>query len=74
MNRYDELNKELKRERDLVAKKNTKTNAEVDKLQKKISLKKYKRDIYCKKHNDVIADLTDLIENEVERINKDYEN
>jgi hypothetical protein len=72
MNKYDKLNKDLKKERDLVAKKNTQTNAEVDKLLKKIALKKHNRNIFCKKHNDRINDLVDLIENEVERINKDY--
>lgn len=72
MNKYDRLNKELKKERDLISKKNTSANAKVDKLQKRISLIKYKKEIYCNAHNDIIQDLTDLIENEVERINKDY--
>lgn len=72
MNRYDKLNKQLKHQRDLVSKKNTHANARVDKLQKKISLIKYRKEIFCNKHNDVINDLTDLIKNEVERINKDY--
>lgn len=74
MNKYDKLNKQLKKERDLISKKNTSVNSKVDKLQKQISLIKYKKEIFCKKHNDTINDLTDLIENEVERINKDYEN
>ena len=72
MNKYDKLNKELKKERDLIYKKNTISNARVDKLQKKIALIKYKKEIFCNAHNDTINDLTDLIENEVERINKDY--
>lgn len=72
MNRYDKLNKQLKHQRDLVFKKNTNANARVDKLQKKILLIKYRKEIFCNKHNDVINDLTDLIKNEVERINKDY--
>ena len=72
MNRYDKLNKLLKHQRDLVSKKNTYSNAKVEKLQKRISLIKYNKEIFCNSHNEIINDLTDLIENEVERINKDH--
>lgn len=73
MNKYDKLNKDLKKQRDLISRKNTKANAKVEKLQKRISYIKYVKEIYCNKHQDIITDLVDLIENEVTRINKDYE-
>lgn len=73
MNKYDKLNKNLKKQRDLISRKNTKVNAKVEKLQKRISYIKYAKEIYCNKHQDIITDLVDLIENEVTRINKDYE-
>ena len=71
--KYDTLNANLKKERGLINKKNTKAANLITKLQSKISRIKYERDIYCKKHNNTIIDLNSLIENEVRRINKDYE-
>lgn len=73
-NRYDNLNAKLKRERDLINKKNTKVNNKVDALKKKIDKLKYDRDIYCKIHNNTIIDFNSLIDNEVARIDKDYSN
>lgn len=71
--KYDKLNANLKRERDLINKKNSKASNLIAKLQFKISKIKYERDIYCNKHNNTIIDLNSLINNEVGRINKDYE-
>lgn len=73
MNRYDTLRKKQKKARDLITRKNTRANNQIDRLQKRIAMIKYNRDIYCKKHNNRITDLTSLIENEVTRINKDNE-
>lgn len=72
VSKYDKLKAKLKRERDLISKKNTKASNLISKLQNKIAKVKYDRDIYCVKHNNSIMDLNSLIYNEVKRIKKDY--
>ncbi len=71
--KYDKLKSNLKKERDLINKKNTKASNLIAKLQSRIAKIKYERDIYCTLHNNTITDLNSLIDNEVRRINKDYE-